>query len=133
MTKPSSADAERGHRQPGRAEQDPLGHRARRGLRRVGGVERDEVVHQQRRGVVARVGIRRERLVDHPQEVVSQVGAAFGERLAPAADVGLDDLVERAAFDGMLAGQQVIEQDADAVDVALHRGAAAPASTSGAM
>ena len=97
------------------------------------GVEGDQVVHEQRRGVVPRVRIRRGRPIDHPNKVVRQIRPPLGERLSAAAHVGLDDLVERSALDGILAGDQVVQQDADAVDVALLDVAADPASTSGAM
>jgi hypothetical protein len=131
VTKPSTVSPTRPW-PPSRAEQDALSHRPwRQHLAGLLGVERHQVVDEHRRGFIA-CPDPCEGAIDDADEVVREIRPALGQRLAPAADVGLDDLVDRPAFDGILPGDEIVEQHADAVDIACCD-AAAPARTSGAV
>jgi hypothetical protein len=62
-----------------------------------------------------------ERAIDDHHEVGRQIGTSIGQRYHVAPRVRGFDLVEGVAVDGVLERREVIEQYADAVDIARRR------------
>ena len=66
--------------------------------------------------------VRRQRARDQLDERHRQIGPVFEERPPPPGLVRIDQIQQRPALDGILPGDEVVEQHANGVDVALHRG-----------